>query len=46
MSGVHQFDDLELKDPILRVRSVNYNAETRVADIEVLAREGESKFEH
>jgi len=46
IEGESTFADLSLRDITMRVRSVNYNAETRVAHIEVLAREGEGKFEH
>jgi hypothetical protein len=46
IEGESTFADLTLNNITMRVRSVNYNAETRVAQIEVLAREGEGKFEH
>lgn len=46
IDGESTFADLTLNDITVRVRAVNYNAETRVADVEVLAREGEGKFEH
>ena len=46
IEGESTFADLTLNNITMRVRSVNYNAETRVAQIEVLAREGDGKFEH
>ena len=46
LEGENEFADITLNNPVLRVRSVLYNAETRTAHIEVLAREGEGKFEH
>jgi len=46
LSGEVEFKDITLNNPTLRVRSVNYNAETRTAQIEVLATEGGGIFEH
>lgn len=46
LQGENDFADITLNNAILRVRSVNYNAETRTAHVEVLAREGEGKYEH
>jgi hypothetical protein len=46
IEGESTFADLTLNNIVMRVRSVNYNAETRVAQVEVLAREGDGKFEH
>ena len=46
IQGEADFADLTLLNPILRVRTVLYNTETRIADIEVLANENGGKFEH
>lgn len=46
IQGEAVFADLTLLNPTLRVRTVLYNAETRVADIEVLASENGGMYEH
>lgn len=46
IQGEAVFADLTLLNPTLRVKSVLYNAETMIADIEVLAIENGGKFEH
>jgi len=41
LNGVHEvYPELELQDPEFYVRAVYYNAETRIADIEVIFTEG------
>ena len=46
IQGEAVFADITLLNPTLRVKTVLYNAETMIADIEVIAVENNGKFEH
>ena len=44
--GETEIQDMTLLDPIFRVKTVNYNAETMIADVELMFREGVGIYEH